>query len=118
MKKVGLTANDEGFCPDDDTLWDAYWLLLDLGGFIYLYDVHLIEDEGSPSGYGFNCYASVLGEDASWHDIGGGLWWDYSSADQLLSEFPSYYNRRVVLTRREFERVRNGFFLLENEEWD
>ena len=50
-----MDAGDASFVPGDDTVWDAYWLLIGLGGVLGFFESHLIEDEWSPSGFCFYC---------------------------------------------------------------
>lgn len=105
--KGKLTANDALFCAQEDIVEDAYWLLLGGDASLQLYEVHLTSDSWSPSGYCWDCYAYVLGMDERWADCGGGQWWDYSDADQLLLEFPGDFDRLVMLTEEEFRLVLN-----------
>ena len=100
-----LTTNDVAFCPDGDTVEDAYWLLLDGDAALQLYEAHLTSDSWSPSGYCWDCYAHVPGADGRWVEVGGGQWRDYSDADQLLPEFPGDFDRSVELTEKEFRSV-------------
>ena len=97
------TAGNQAFSPDDGTIEDAYWILLEEGAPLRLYEVHLADDAWSPSGYCWDCYAYTLEADGQWTDADGGQWWDYSDADQLLPEFPGDFDRAVALTEEEFD---------------
>ena len=98
MQEKRLTANDEGFSPDDDTMCDGYWFLIDIEGAIWLYETHLIDDDWSPSGYCWDCYAYVLETNGRWYEIDGGQWFGYSDAREVLREFPGTYVATIELT--------------------
>ena len=89
-----MDAGDASFVPGDDTVWDAYWLLIGLGGVLGFFEAHLIEDDWSPSGLCFDCDGYELRGDGSWEwpvviAIGTTL--------VLISFFP---NVLLVITRR------------------
>lgn len=113
MQGKRLTANDEGFCSGGGALEDAYWLLVEFGGSIQLFEVHLADDDWSPSGYCWDCYAYALRVDGQWDEIDGGQWWDYSDAGDLLAEFPGDYDVAITLSEEDFEAARRGFTLRE-----
>ena len=109
MQEKRLTANDEGFSPNDDTMCDGYWFLIDIEGAIWLFETHLIDDDWSPSGYCWDCYAYVLETNGRWYEIDGGQWFGYSDAREVLREFPGTYVATIELTADGFEVVREGF---------
>lgn len=109
IQEKQLTANDEGFSPDNDTMCDGYWFLIDIEGAIWLFETHLIDDDWSPSGYCWDCYAYVLETNGRWYEIDGGQWFGYSDAREVLREFPGTYVATIELTADGFEVVREGF---------
>lgn len=110
-KEAGLEAGDPLYLPGRDTVWDAFWLLIGADGALGLYESHLIEDVWSPSGYCFECDAYRLVRDGSWKWSGGGRYWDYSDADQLLGESPIDFSRAIPLNEELYRALHDAYGL-------
>ena len=104
-----MDAGDASFVPGDDTVWDAYWLLIGLGGVLGFFESHLIEDDWSPSGFCFDYDGYELRGDGSWEWASGDRYWDYSGADQLLSECSVSYHEALFLDEDECHAVLSFF---------
>ena len=86
--KKGPNAGDAGFTEADCTCDEAVFVLRCDGEPIKLFEAHLCDDEESPSGLAFDFTAYGFNEAGDLAELGGGRYWGFSGADQLISECP------------------------------